>query len=81
MIRSNNQDVFPSLFIVLPADGRIVPIYLDLMQTYNLLSNDSLIIATAKLHGIPALASFDANFLPACKGESIRLIRTITDVA
>lgn len=59
---------------------RIVPIYLDLMQRYNLLSNDALIIATAKLHSIGAIASFDADFLPVCEGERIQLIREITDV-
>jgi predicted nucleic acid-binding protein len=70
-----------SAYTVLPVDDRIVPIYLDLMQRYNLLPNDALIIATAKLHGIPAIASFDADFMPACQGESIQLIREITDIA
>jgi uncharacterized protein len=81
MIRSHNQHVFLSLFTVLPVDDRIVPIYLDLMQIYNLLPNDALIIATAKLHSIPAIASFDADFRPACVGENIQLVQDITDVA
>lgn len=81
IIRSNDQAVFLSLFVVLPVDDRIVPVCLELMQRYNLLPNDALIIATAKLHGIDTIASFDADFLPACEGERIQLIREITDVA
>lgn len=71
---------FLSQFTVLPSDGRIVPLYLDLMQQYNLLPNDALIIATAKLHQIPAVASFDADFVAACAGEDIRLVREVADL-
>ncbi len=72
---------FLSQFTVLPSDDRIVPLYLDLMQQYNLLPNDALIIATAKLHQIPAVASFDADFVDACAGEGIRLVREVADLA
>ena len=72
---------FLKLFTILPSDDRIVPIYLDLMQRYNLLPNDALIVATAKLHGIPAIASYDPDFDPACQGEGIQLIREISDLA
>ena len=72
---------FLKLFTVLPSDTRIVPIYLNLMRTYNLLSNDALIIATAKLHRIPAVASYDPDFEPACQSEGIQLIREISDLA
>ena len=71
---------FLNQFTVLPSDDRIVPIYLNLMQQYNLLPNDALIIATAKLHHIPAVASFDADFEPACAGEQIQLVREVGDL-
>ena len=72
---------FLKLFTVLPSDTRIVPIYLNLMQTYNLLPNDALIIATAKLHSISAIASYDPDFMSACQGEGIQLVREVTDLA
>lgn len=72
---------FLSQFTVLPSDDRIVPLYLDLMQQYNLLPNDALIVATAKMHQIPAVTSFDADFVAACTGEGIRLVREVADLA
>lgn len=81
ILRDNNPSDFLSQFTVLPSDNRIVSIYLNLMQRYNLLLNDALIIATAKLHGIPAIASHDPDFLPACQGESIQLVREVADLA
>ena len=71
---------FLKLFTVLPSNDRIVPIYLDLMQHYNLLPNDALIIATAKLHGISAIASHDADFIDACRGEGIQLVCEVADL-
>ena len=81
ILRDNNPLDFLSQFTILPSDNRIVAIYLDLMQTYNLLPNDALIIATAKMHGIPAIASHDPDFIPACQGENIQLIREVADLA
>ena len=81
VLQSGDQTKFLSQFTILPSDNRIVPIYLDLMQRYNLLPNDALIVATAKLHGIPAIASYDPDFDPACQGEGIQLIREISDLA
>lgn len=81
ILRDNDPLDFLSQFIVLPSDNRIVAIYLDLMQRYNLLPNDALIIATAKLHSIPAIASHDDDFIPACQGENIQLIREVADLA
>ena len=51
------------------------------LSSWSLGNNDVLIIAPAKLHGIGTIASFDADFQPACEGEHIQLIREITDVA
>lgn len=81
ILTENSPFGFLSQFTVLPSDNRIVPIYLGLMQRYNLLPNDALIIATAKLHGIPAVASYDPDFESACQGEGIRLIREVSDLA
>jgi predicted nucleic acid-binding protein len=62
-------------FTVLPNGNEIIPEYLRLMQHYNLLPNDALILATCRLHGIPQLASHDTtDFGPACTGEGIRLV-------
>lgn len=81
IMRDDNPLDFLSQFTVLPSDNRIIPIYLDLMQRYNLLPNDALIIATAKLHTIPAIASHDPDFESACQGEGIQLIREVSDLA
>lgn len=51
------------------------------MQRYNLLPNDALIVATAKLHDILTIASLDPDFESACQGEGIRLIREVSDLA
>ena len=67
-------------FTVLPSSNDIIPIYLRLMQQYNLLPNDALILATAILHQIPAFASYDPDFIAACQGEGIRLVREISDL-
>ena len=81
VLQSDDQTSFLSQFTVLPSDNSIVPIYLDLMQRYNLLPNDALIIANAKLHSISAIASYDPDFEPACQGEGIQLIREVSDLA
>lgn len=55
--------------------------YLDLMERYNLLPNDSLIIGSAKLHGISVIASYDPDCQLACEGEGIQLIQEVADIA
>jgi len=70
-----------SQFIVLPNGNEIIPEYLRLMQQYNLLPNDALILATCRLHGITHLASHDTtDFGPACAGEGIRLVSALADL-
>lgn len=81
IIEDNSPLQFLTQFSLLAVNDKVLPIYLDLMQRYNLLPNDALIIATAKLHDITAVASYDPDFLPACQGEGIRLIREIADLA
>ena len=58
----------------------ILSLYLRYMEQYNLLPNDALILAACKLSGITQLASYDADFAPACLGEGIRLVRQINDL-
>jgi predicted nucleic acid-binding protein len=59
----------------------IMSICLDLMQKYNLLPNDALILATCKIYQIRQIASFDStDFEKACLGENIKLIQRIEDL-
>lgn len=68
-------------FTVLPNGNEIIPEYLRLMQRYNLLPNDALILATCRLHGITLLASHDVtDFGPACVGEGIQLVSALADL-
>ncbi|MBC7569691.1 MAG: PIN domain-containing protein [Spirosoma sp.] len=64
----------------LDAGPDIIPLHLRLMQQYNLLPNDALILATCILNNVTQVASFDADFAPACAGEGIRLIRSVDDL-
>lgn len=52
---------------------------IDLMKTYNLLPNDALILATCKLENIAILASYDTDYVNACKKEGIKLISKVED--
>ena len=80
IIESDSPLKFLNQFTLLPAQDETVGLFIDLMQRYNLLPNDALIIATTKLHGIPAIASHDDDFIPACEGENIQLIRNLSDL-
>ena len=50
------------------------------MKLYNLLPNDSLIIATCKYYNISYLCSFDSDFIDICKKEKIKLLSTLKDI-
>ncbi|WP_461067293.1 type II toxin-antitoxin system VapC family toxin [Spirosoma horti] len=65
----------------LDADKTIIPLHLGLMEKYNLLPNDALILATCKLNGIEQIASYDADFEAACLGENIRLVQSVSELA
>lgn len=54
---------------------------MSMMGKYNLLPNDALILATCKLNGIERIASYDNDFVAACTGERIQLIRSVIDIA
>ena len=68
-------------FTVLPNTNALIPEYLRLMTTYNLLPNDALILATCLLHSVRQVASHDApDFGPACRGEGLQLVQTPADL-
>lgn len=88
-IKMNNQignilsvghpmDIFRPLTF-LPDSVEMVNEAFYLMQKYNLLSNDALILALCKQHGIKYLASFDTDFVSACVGEDIQLVQSAKD--
>ncbi len=72
-------DLLTKLTFLEPGDD-ILPLYLRYMEQYDLLPNDALILAACKLGGITQLASYDADFAPACLGEGIQLIRSVSDI-
>jgi len=85
-----NGDIFPvfeqrkplpflELFTWLPDDAAMLHPAVALMAKYNLLPNDALILALCKHHNIPAIASFDPDFIMPCRGEGIRLLQTVVD--
>ncbi len=72
-------DVLSRLTFLEPGNA-LIPLYLQFMVEYNLLPNDALILATCKLSGIDQIASYDADFAPACFAEGIRLVQRISDL-
>lgn len=67
IITQHDPTAFLQTLNVLPNGNEIIPEYLRLMQQYNLLPNDALILATCRLHGLTQLASHDTtDFGPAC---------------
>ena len=81
ILQQNNPIILLELFAYLTDSQAIVGTYLDLMQKYNLLPNDALILATCKTHQIQQIASFDStDFEKACLGENIKLVQRIEDL-
>ena len=75
VFETNNNYFLINVFEFLATDRTLineVPIY---MKKYNLLSNDAIILATCKLHGITQLASHDSDFIIPCQAEGIELLR------
>jgi len=61
-------------FLVVSETSEVALVF-SLMQKYNLLPNDALILATCLHHSLPYLASYDENdFRDACTAEGIKLI-------
>lgn len=81
IIQQNSPIEFLEIFTYLTDSQEIIAIYLDLMQKYNLLPNDALILATCKIHQILQIASFDTtDFEQVCFGENIKLIQKVEDL-
>jgi len=68
---------FLSLFSYAATDNIVIPTFLRLMERYNLLPNDAIILASCIKHGIKVIASFDADFTEICEKENILLVSEI----
>ena len=68
------------LFKVLEENKEVLNISLGLIEKYNLLTNDALILATCKYYGIDKIASLDSDFEKATVSENIKLIRSVNDL-
>ncbi len=68
------------LFKVLEENKEILNISLKLMEKYDLLTNDALILATCKYHGIDKIASLDSDFEKATISENIKLIKNANEL-
>jgi predicted nucleic acid-binding protein len=68
------------LFNVLEENKEILDISLKLMEKYDLLTNDALILATCKYYEIDKIASLDTDFEKATTNENIKLIRNVNDL-
>ncbi|HEX8461495.1 MAG TPA: PIN domain-containing protein [Segetibacter sp.] len=62
-------------FSFLSNDDNLFSLVPDFMMKYNLLPNDTIILATCKIHNITQLASHDSDFILPCKAEGIELLR------
>ena len=72
---------FLNLFDFLNDNVNLIDASANLMERYNLLPNDALIIANCQQHGIQHIASYDITDLePVCKGENMTLISSIIDL-
>jgi len=76
---SKNPESLMAEFIMIDGDESTPEMAANLMGTYNLLPNDALILTICKLHQIPALASYDPDFVNVCKGENITLLSSVED--
>ncbi len=74
IIHQNDSYKMLQYFKFLDSDSSIIQTVPLLMQQYNLLPNDAIIIATCKINGISSLASYDSELLPVCAKEGIGFI-------
>jgi len=65
---------------ILPVDKSIITNSYELMKKYNLLPNDSLIVATCIGYNIENLVSYDSDFEIVSKSEKIKLIQNTSDM-
>lgn len=75
VMESNKNYLLINVFEFLSNDRKLIAEVPILMQKYNLLPNDAIILATCKMHNITKLASHDTDFMIPCKAEGIELLR------
>ncbi len=80
ILKKANPIDFISNFKILEMEAEILLQSYDYMKSYNLLPNDSLIIATCKYYNISYLCSFDSDFTYICKKEKIKLLNRLVDI-
>lgn len=61
-------------FLFIEVNENVVSLAPALMDKYNLLPNDAIILATCKIYNITQLASHDKDFKAPCKSEGITLL-------
>jgi uncharacterized protein len=80
IMRQHQPQKFLQLFNFLADDTLFIDATAQLMEKYNLLPNDALIIANCQYHNIQHIASYDINDLtPVCKSENMVLISSVQD--
>lgn len=75
----NPIDLLPS-FIHLGHNVEIAEKATKYMQSYNLLPNDALILATCNYHNIDHIATFDTDFVVPCNNLGIKVIRSVKHI-
>lgn len=80
VISLSDHAEFLGQFTYLPDASDIIDLAPDMMEKYNLLPNDALILSICKTNGIKALASYDASdFIVPCQFEGIALLQNVVD--
>lgn len=74
VIQSNTGWQILNHYNFIDSDARIVSLTPQIMQKYNLLSNDAIIIATCKISEIKFIASLDSELKDVCLSEGITFI-------
>jgi uncharacterized protein len=75
----SNHAAFLKQFVYLRDNNLLVEDAISYMSKFNLLPNDALILSLCSLHRIPAIASYDSDFSPACRELGIALLQTTAD--
>lgn len=80
LIRNDDHADFLTQFNCLHGDSAIFSLAPQLMERYNLLPNDAIILGLCKFHEIKVIASFDrTDFIDFCQDEGIVLISSVAD--
>ncbi len=80
-MQSHRPQQFLNLFEFLVDDAQLIDTSGQLMERYNLLPNDALILSTCKYHAIQHVAGYDiTDFESVCKEENMILISSILEL-